>query len=212
MNNQIRRKSESELLEEQERQAVAASKALPEPEQVFVTENLEADEQQAEAEAKKEAQQEDQRSDATDRDRILKLEELTARQAAMIQDLLRSGQLNPAAAQVVVASAEDLPRPRKPLSQAEIYELVSITIFADGAEPSQNRPVSVSVNGQQWNIPRGKPYRVPRFVVEVLEQAVIESWEHPVENGQFLPRQDLTPMTTSLGVLKRYPRFNFAYT
>lgn len=202
--SKIIRKSEAELLQESEQQAEAALKTLPTPTQDYLTGSVEEDERQTEAEAAMLAKSEDERSSASDRDRLLRLEALAEQQAKLIADL-KAG----AAQSIIGVGADELPVRQKQWSEEELRELVTITIFAD-SDPNQNRPVSVAHNGTVYTMPRGKPVRVPRFVVQVLENAKITSWEYPLANGQFGAKTDLTPMTTSTPVLRSYPRFNFA--
>lgn len=205
------KKTEAELLQEADRQAEDALARMEQPAETYLAGNLEFEEEQREGEAKSVLQAEDQRSAASDRARIVRLEELVEKNSRLVQALLEGFKSGSASALILPATPDDLPRPHKQWTEAELQELVSITIFPE-TDPNQNRPVSVAPNGVSYSIPRGVPTRVPRCVALILEQAVIESWEHPIEGGQYVAQKtDLTPLTTTLPVLRRLPRFNFAY-
>jgi hypothetical protein len=95
---------------------------------------------------------------------------------------------------------------------AELDELLTITVFPE-TDPNQNRPLTPALNGVVYTIPRGVPTRIPRKVALILEQAVIDSWEYPIENGRYVAQKaDLSTLTTTLPVHRRLPRFNFAYS
>lgn len=51
-----------------------------------------------------------------------------------------------------------------------------VQIYSNTEDPAQNWPVSLSVNGQEWKVSRGDWVTLPRKAVEVLENAVIDSW------------------------------------
>jgi hypothetical protein len=207
------KKTEAELLQEADRQAQDALTQLGTPEQTYVGGALEFEQEQDEAEAIQLERALDRESDASDRARLLRLEECMADQAKLLMDLMqefRSLRIHTTGT-IIPATEADLPVRSRALSDEELNQLVTITIFAD-PDPKQNRPVEVTVNGQKWRIERGAPVRVPRFVVEVLEHATIDTWEYPVEGGRYVAQKtDLTPMTTSPPVHRKYPRFNFAY-
>lgn len=195
------KKTEAELLQEAERQAEAALAHMPEPAPEYAGGDTESDEQALGAEV----QAEDRRSDATDRDRLLRLEK-------MMESLVANLPQSQAAPLIVPAAPDDVPRKRKEWTRDELAELLTITIFPE-SDPNQNRPVDVAINGQSYAIPRGVPTRVPRAVALVLEQAVVDSWEFPIENGRYVAQKsDLTTLTTTLPVHRRTPRFNFAYS
>ena len=201
------RKTEAEQREEAEREAQATLQAMPEPVSQYVTGSVEDDEAQAAAELAAEEQAADADSDTSAEARILRLEQLFEENTRLLRQLLEKNHTVPL---ILPASADALPRKGKDWTQEELETLVSITIFPE-SDPHMNRPVDVALNGTTYSIPRGEPYRVPRAVVLVLEAAVIESWEHPIENGLHIAQKtDLTPLTTTPPVLRRYPRFNFA--
>lgn len=198
-------KTDAELTEEASRQAEAALTQLGEPAQTYLSGGLEEEEQVAAQAAAAQAQAADQQSDASEHARLARLEQL-------VDTLLAGFQHGSSAPLVLPATAADLPRKKKHWTPEELVELITITIFQE-SDPNLNRPVDVSPNGIRFTIPRGVPTRVPRYVALVLEDACIESWEHPIENGNYVAQKtDLSEFTTTPPVRRRTPRFNFSYS
>lgn len=56
------------------------------------------------------------------------------------------------------------------VNEDRLNEYVSVT--APRAQVRADQTLMVSVNGQVWNIPRGKPVTVPRYVAEKIEDMV----------------------------------------
>lgn len=55
-------------------------------------------------------------------------------------------------------------------------KLKTVTIHAAEGDEG-GRPVFLSINGYAYQIPRGKPVRVPDEVVEVLQNAVVSTYK-----------------------------------
>lgn len=74
-----------------------------------------------------------------------------------------------------------------PLRDMPIEETAVIEI-GDSNTPMNQDPVPVFVNGRSFYIKRNHPVRVPRYVLEVLDHAVEESWRHEDPNDMTSPR------------------------
>lgn len=184
------KKTEAEHFEEAQRHAEALLAAMPEPEQSYAggEEPIPPVEADPEAEA-----------DALDRGRILRLERMVE-------------QLTARSTQIAVAGVAEMPptAPRRPYTQAELNELVTVTLF-ENSDPNENRPIPLAPEGDLRWLPRGIPTRIPRKHLLVLIAAQIESVEHPIENGRYVAQKtDLSPMTTTPGVVRKTPRFHFS--
>ena len=75
--------------------------------------------------------------------------------------------------------------PQALATEVEINEQLQgeyVTVTAPRAPARSSQVLMVSVNGQVWNIPRGKPVTVPRFVAEKVEDMIrrVDAYEQAV--------------------------------
>jgi hypothetical protein len=107
---------------------------------------------------------------------------------------------------LVTPQGEPLERetPRGPVNGKE---LVKIYI---APHANENRPITGCVNGNAFSVPYGELTTVSRAVLEVLQHAVIDTWEYPIENGRYLGVRspDQPHMTPSLPIHRKTPRFS----
>lgn len=82
-------------------------------------------------------------------------------------------------------------------SKEWLHEKVTVKLFKDNGAYSAD--VFVGVNGHTWNIKRGVPVEVPRYVALVLEQSQAER-ENAAMNQERI-QADLSEFSRSNGIM-----------
>lgn len=204
------KRTEGEELERQERQATDWLKKNPAPAEVQVSASFERKEEQDYELDKAQEILSDVHSSGVVMRRLEALEEMFARQNAMLMSFLeKQGAQTPRQQEERQAEGKDpiIVPPSAPLDAV-------ITIhIASGQTAAESEPIPVGINGNIRMIPRDVYTQVTRAELEVLQHAVIEKYEYPVANGIPLARKDsLEHMTLSRPVHSVRARFPMAVT
>jgi hypothetical protein len=195
------RPTESALKEQADRKAKDLLKQNPEPAVPLVASSIE---QQAEEGAALDVEQErieDQMSNAALRRQVEDLKELFEKQTALVTRMLGKAGFK----------ENDEARGAEVFIPADTPLDAIITIFIlEGATQAEKEPVMLGVNGHQRFIPRGRYVQVTQSELGVLQDAVYEGEEFPIDNDTPLGRRVSTAhLTPSLPVKYRKPRFHF---
>ena len=195
------RPSESELKEQADRRAKDLLEHTPEPVVTFAVSNAEqvAEENHA-AEQAQERVENDLSTDALRR-QVADLQELFEKQTALVTRVLGKAGFkeNDAARGAEVFIPPDVP----------LDAIVTIFIL-EGATQAEKEPVLLGVNGHQRFVPRGKYIQVTKSELGVLQDAVYEGEEYPVDNDTPLARRlSNAHLTPSIAVKYSKPRFHF---
>ena len=190
-------KPQSEQLQEEEKKVADFLKNNPVPE-VRVSAGVEQ-EQAREYQEEKIAERvlNESASSAADRQRIEALELKLKQQTDILSQLLK-GKMQGLDESEIVRS------PDVPLGA-----IIKVYIMEDGS-PGGSDPVFVSPEGESRYLPRGQFVMVTKAELEVLQNAVYEGQEYPVDKGGNYksPRRGYDHMELSLPVPYKRPRFN----
>lgn len=195
------RPTESELKEQAEKRAKDLLKENPEPRIPLLASNIEQHEEEQHALDKEQERVEDRQSNAVLRAQVEELKELFEKQTALVTRLLGKAGFkeNDEARGAEVFIPKDVP----------LDAIITIFIL-EGSTQAEKEPVLLGVNGHQRFVPRGKYIQVTQSELGVLQDAVYEGEEFPVDNDTPLGRRVSNAfLTPSMPVTYRKPRFHF---
>jgi hypothetical protein len=195
------RPSESELKEQAERKAKDLLRENPEPVIPQVASNFAQMAEENAALDKEQERAEDQLSTDALRRQVAEMRELFEKQTALVTRLLGKAGFR----------ENDERRGAEVFMPADTPLDAIITIFIlEGATPAEKEPVLLGINGRQRFVPRGRYIQVTKSELGILQDAVYEGEEYPVDNDTPLARRVSSAyLTPSVPVKYRKPRFHF---